>query len=141
VQEALLNFIWLVISAAGVWIWLSRWRPRYARNEDRLNQGWMALIVLIFLLFPVISMTDDLHPGPAYAEDSSASKRRMPALQQSAAHRVHSNTHSAAVASLPPQANFTVNLLFSANIVVEKTFAYSSLRSVSTGRSPPALSL
>ncbi len=137
--ESLLNLIWLLISVAGIWIWLRRWSPRYAGNAARVSQGWMALIVLIFLLFPVISMTDDLHPGPAYAEDSSASKRRAPELHQAAAHRVHSNAPAAAVAILPPNANFDIAFCQFANLEIERPFASSASRFTVSGRSPPAL--
>ncbi len=139
-METLLNLFWLLISVAGIWIWLRWWSPRHAGNEARLSQGWMALIVLIFLLFPVISMTDDLHPGPAFLEDSSASKRRAPALRQAAAHRVHSQARSAAVATLPPNPVFAVALLHSANLVVERSVASSASRLTISGRSPPAIS-
>jgi len=141
VLEALLNLAWLLLSVAGIWIWLRRWGPRYAGDKARQSQGWIALVVLIFLLFPVISMTDDLHPGPAYAEDSSASKRRAPALHQTAAHRVHSNAQSAGVAALPPNPDFAIALFFSANFVVERSVASSASPFTAPGRSPPAISL
>ena len=99
----------------------------------------VALIVLIFLLFPVISMTDDLHPGPAFLEDSSASKRRAPALRQAAAHRAHQHAQSAAVATLPPNPDFALALLNSANLAVERSFASSASRLTISGRSPPAI--
>jgi hypothetical protein len=138
-METLLNLIWLVISVAGIWIWLRWWSPRHVGNEARLKQGWMALIVLIFLLFPVISMTDDLHPGPAYMEDSSASKRRAPALRQAAAHRIHSHTQSAAVATLPRNPDFALALLDSVKLAVERSFASSASRLTASDRSPPAI--
>jgi len=124
---------------AGIWIWLRWWSPRHAGNEARLKQGWMALIVLVFLLFPVISMTDDLHPGPAFLEDSSASKRRAPALRQAAAHRVHSHASAAVVATLPPNPDFALALLDSAKLGVERSFASSAPRLTLSGRSPPAI--
>jgi hypothetical protein len=138
-METLLNLIWLFISVAGIWIWLRWWSPRHAGNEVRLKQGWMAVVVLIFLLFPVISMTDDLHPGPAYMEDSSASKRRGPALRQAAAHRIHSQARSAAVATLPPNPDFALALLDAANLAVERSFASSASRLTVSGRAPPAI--
>lgn len=138
--EALLNLAWLLLSVAGIWIWLRRWSPRHTGNQARLSQGWIALVVLIFLLFPVISMTDDLHPGPAYAEDSSASKRRAPALHQTGAHRVRSNAQSAGVATLPPNPDFSFAVLSSANLVVGKSFASSASPFAAPGRSPPAIS-
>lgn len=137
--ETTLNLVWFSIAVAGIWLWRSRWSARCAGDEPRVGQGWMALAVIIFLLFPVISLTDDLHPGPAYLADNSASKRCAPALHQSAARRVHRHARTVEAATLPPDPKFDVALLFFAKLAVGRSVASSAFGFASPGRSPPVL--
>ena len=138
--ETILNLVWFFIAVAGIWLWRNRWSARHAGDETRMGQGWMALVVIIFLLFPVISLTDDLHPGPTYLEDSSASKRRAPALHQAAVHRVQSHARQRAEpAALPPDPTFGVASLIFANLAVGRSVASSPFLLADSGRSPPAI--
>src|SRR5215469_3575253 len=55
--ELVLNLVWLVTS-----LLLARWWVRATRS-GRARNGWQAIVslcILLLLLFPVISMTDDL---------------------------------------------------------------------------------
>lgn len=56
-MEFLLNFLWLSLSLTLVFAW------RRAARHGHTKHTWttfVALALLLFLLFPVISMTDDL---------------------------------------------------------------------------------
>jgi hypothetical protein len=70
--ETLLNLVWLAISAALLLICGSH----IVRAENRSRgMAAIALICLICLLFPVISMTDDLNSGnPAFLDPTKAKK-------------------------------------------------------------------
>lgn len=76
-MELLLNLAWLlvaVVSAIGL--------LRYARNRENSQSFWVmatAMLCVVVLLFPVISMTDDLHAEVFMAEESG--KRRVIAPQ------------------------------------------------------------
>ena len=89
-MEVLLNTIWLLV-AIGAFLF---WRPeRYrgtptARDHDR-SFGILALACALVLLFPVISLTDDLHAEQVrhgrfipHGDESPESGARMPARRQ-----------------------------------------------------------
>ncbi|HVW79087.1 MAG TPA: hypothetical protein VHB45_15845 [Alloacidobacterium sp.] len=61
-MEFLLNIVWLVISACIVLLWKKGGRGDSAdpRPIDRRTQ-YIALAMLILILLPVVSMTDDMH--------------------------------------------------------------------------------
>jgi hypothetical protein len=86
-MEALLNLAWLVIAIATVCIFRGVWRKRKATTLLE----WVALGTFLFLLFPVISLTDDLHPELVLAEGATSRKHflltsaRGPASQSHAA--------------------------------------------------------
>src|SRR5579863_9517469 len=69
-MELLLNLVWLVIALAAIFL---------LRGNSRCRKGpslreWIALATFLFLLFPVISLTDDLHPEIALAEAATGKK-------------------------------------------------------------------
>ena len=73
-MEVLLNTIWLLV-AIGAFLF---WRPeKYTRTptarDHKKSFGILALACALVLLFPVISLTDDLHAEQAAMEDSSRS--------------------------------------------------------------------
>lgn len=63
-MELLLNSIWLLIATTLLLLWRVRWLPQLrARAADRRKwQSFIGLICVLALLFPAISLTDDLHP-------------------------------------------------------------------------------
>jgi len=55
-MESALNFAWMVLAALMLWLWL-----RYAPSEGASQRTQIvALVVIILILFPAISVTDDL---------------------------------------------------------------------------------
>ncbi len=71
-MELLLNTLWLLLALASFAYCQpfdrrrerGRWRKKFSRST-------VALVCALALLFPVISLTDDLHGESAVAEDSS----------------------------------------------------------------------
>jgi len=76
-MELLLNLTWLLVAAMCAIGLLRR-----ARREPNSANIWLfaaAMLCIVVLLFPVISMTDDLHAEVFTAEESG--KRRVVAIQ------------------------------------------------------------
>jgi len=70
--ELLLNLCWLLLIGPGIYLWL-----RQRRHAKPILQFSIALVCLLFLLFPVISATDDLHAMRQEMEESGPSKRAL----------------------------------------------------------------
>jgi len=70
-MELLLNLAGVLVAVAMVCLWL-RWAPR--AGVDRRTQ-LVALALLILILFPVISVTDDLLAAQNPAETDSCVRR------------------------------------------------------------------
>jgi len=68
--ELLLNLCWLLLIGPGIYLWL-----RQRGRTKSAFQFSIALTCLLFLLFPVISVSDDLHAMRAEMEESSPGKR------------------------------------------------------------------
>ncbi len=74
-MELLLNAIWLLLATAAFGFWLHR-----KRSGVRAHAGLHGLLVVgcvVILLFPVISMTDDLHYQQFAIEDASGSYKKI----------------------------------------------------------------
>ena len=92
-MELLLNLFWLLLIGPGVYLWL-----RERRRAKSLFQFSIALCCLLFLLFPVISASDDLHAMRQEMEESSPSKRALKQI----AKRAPGQDSSAPPAQLTP---------------------------------------
>jgi hypothetical protein len=76
-MELLLNLLWLMLAVPAVW--LLRRDPTCARSS-RCRSGLCPAVLLgciLVLLFPVISVTDDLHAMRPEMEESSPSRRAI----------------------------------------------------------------
>jgi hypothetical protein len=134
-MELLLNLVWLTFALLALG---SRWQARSERHRDRLTPLVVLSCVLI-LLFPVISVTDDLHPIRPEMEESSVSKKIKAA-------RHASSNHSAVFDSLPTQS--ACSFLFSPHSrICGQVLAELALLPESVGlckdacRAPPASTL
>jgi len=72
-MELLLNLAWLLLALPAFWLWRD---SRTARRFSSL-QCLLALGCLLFILFPVVSATDDLRAMRNEMEESPASKRSV----------------------------------------------------------------
>jgi FtsH-binding integral membrane protein len=81
--ESALNIVWLILSALLV-VCCSLWgRPAFNSRKQRIVIAVALACLIAFLLFPVISMTDDLTSG-AVAADTPNYKHWFPTAELSA---------------------------------------------------------
>jgi hypothetical protein len=73
-METILNLLWLSIALAAIGVWRFRWLPSRHHSRTRLCREAIALLCALALLFPAISLTDDLHPE-SVAVDAGWGKR------------------------------------------------------------------
>jgi hypothetical protein len=90
-MELVLNLAWMVLAALTYWMWVG-YAPR--KGADRRTQ-LVALALVILILFPVISVTDDLLMAQNPAETDCCQRK----------DHVHANhhplPHPAPVSALP----------------------------------------
>lgn len=119
-METILNLVWLAVTLAALWLWLFRWKGARRKPGHDVRLEAVAMVCILALLFPVISLTDDLHPE-VIPVDAASSKRALCLL---AAHHAHGS-----------QAGTTSHQQFAFNIV--RTAAANPERQ-SAGSLPPA---
>jgi hypothetical protein len=77
-MELSLNLFWLLLVVVSVVAWRRQGSPRHRPQGARGSRhGLITLGCLLALLFPVISITDDLHAEQAIIEDLNPSKRAV----------------------------------------------------------------
>lgn len=139
--ETFTNVLWLTTAILLVGLWRMRWsKSRPAARADFPSEV-IALVCLISLLFPIISMSDDLHPEIVAMEDVVSGKRNLAVVLANIQHvrkmpevpRIHS---SAAI--LPGTAPLTLLTGFTL-VLCWAIPACSSVPATRLGRSPPAL--
>jgi hypothetical protein len=139
-METLLNLVWLAVTVAAIWLWRFRWTVsrRNPRHSTRMEA--VAMVCILALLFPVISLTDDLHPETV-AVDAASGKRNACLIAAGAFHlqcaTVGSGTQLMVAMNSRPIA--AVNFIFSEIASPHKLHIASYLASNSPGRSPPSL--
>jgi hypothetical protein len=89
-MELVLNLVWILLAMVLVRFWLRTASPRTASTMAQV----VALTMLIVILFPVISVTDDLEAIQNPAEIDCCARRNHAASC--------SHTRFPAVATLPP---------------------------------------
>lgn len=73
--ELFLNLVWLGIACATCGAFVSWLRQQPRGHRDRKVHVALALVCGIALLFPIISVTDDLHSDAAALEDWTSARR------------------------------------------------------------------
>ena len=79
-MELTLNLIWLVISASALGCWLLRLRAAQ-KNALGILTGFVVLGCAAVLLFPSISITDDLYAASDAVEDVTFAVRKAQPIQ------------------------------------------------------------
>jgi|SRR5579863_6275815 len=137
-MELLLNLSWLVIALAAVFMLRGNWR----RRKGPPLREWIALATFLFLLFPVISLTDDLHPEIALAE-AATGKKHFQILSGHGPNSQPQTSHSPGVHAIVVQSRLFPAPAVSFAALVDwgapKTF--SAPTEVTSGRSPPTILL
>ena len=136
-METVLNLIWLAITLAGVWLWWFRWFKSRGNQRGRIYPETVAIVCLIALLFPVISLTDDLHPEIMMAECASAKRNFCllvagPRISNAAAAR---QVHATAALVARPFAR--IDLIATSLVLSPGILRTASADAVPLGRSPP----
>jgi hypothetical protein len=66
--ELLLNLIWLALSVTAVVSWILWRRSSSSEASPQMVRGLLVVVCILALLFPVISISDDLSQVPSLAE-------------------------------------------------------------------------
>jgi hypothetical protein len=139
-METFLNLVWLAVALAAIWLWRFRWAGSRQNPIYSSRMEAAAMVCLLALLFPVISLTDDLHPETAVV-DAASGKRNAILIAASASH-VRSST-------LTPGSRVNVGTIVRPFVGAQlASVEYSPVTSLhilvwiagsNSGRSPPAL--
>jgi hypothetical protein len=139
-METLLNLVWLAVTVAAIWLWRFRWtgsrrNPRFSTRVEAV-----AMVCILALLFPVISLTDDLHPETV-AVDAASGKRNACLIAASASHVRSATVGSGTqlMVGMTSRRIAAVNWIFSEFTSTFKLLISSYLANDSPGRSPPSL--
>jgi len=139
-METILNLVWLAVTVAAIWLWRCRWATSRRNPTHSTTMEAVAMVCVLALLFPVISLTDDLHPETV-AVDAASGKRNACLIAASAPHvraaTLSSGTHMALGTISKPLA--AVDLTISDISDIYKLHNSDILVSISRGRSPPSL--
>jgi hypothetical protein len=140
-METILNLIWLAVTLAALWEWRFRWAASRRDSRCDVRQETIAIVCLLALLFPVISLSDDLHPDIVPA-DTASSKRMHCLLVAHAVHGGSAKSHSGTQSSFALLSKFPFEVDPVSAGVLHSVQVSSSISSSfsSSGRSPPSLS-
>jgi hypothetical protein len=84
-METFLNLVWLAVALAATVLWQFRWARSQRHSCYSRRMEMAAMVCFLALLFPVISLTDDLHPETAVV-DAASGKRNACLIAASASH-------------------------------------------------------
>jgi hypothetical protein len=134
-MELLLNSIWLLTAISAFFIWQTKNCGAAARHEHIQSFRFLALTCALILLFPVISLTDDLHAEQLVMEDCSGSILKARAAVQGSVRAERSSSPAVLGAILHPA---PVLLVVTTQVVSPQTGAAArNLVCRHEGRSPP----
>ena len=134
-MEVLLNTTWLMVAIAAFLFWQVEMEGTPGCREHNRRYALLALTVVLILLFPVISLTDDLHAEQAAMEDSSRSVIKARNTLQSCL-RAGSASFVATVTHAPDPAA-ALHLFLGTVILLEAPLRCLPPISAHNGRSPP----
>lgn len=138
-MELWLNIFWFLLSLGAFALWLPRKDPssaRGARPGGCLRTSTMLALALV-VLFPSISLTDDLHAEQAVMEESSRSVLKARLLTQKCLRAGKSLTPLTAIMS--ESLSGAMGLVVGRVFLPEVRPLRSALIRPSQGRSPPFL--
>ncbi len=139
-MELVLNVLWLVIASASVCLWQRQWRRSKTghRRRDQSLGSFIALCCALFVLFPVISLTDDLHNELVVIEEWNSLRRT---LRAGGDHPTRSS--SGELMALPAH-TVLPDVFFFRGVIVGRVFPTAVrphtliLAGPSEGRAPPS---
>ncbi|MGD0222553.1 MAG: hypothetical protein ABSF71_09450 [Terriglobia bacterium] len=137
-MEVLLNTIWLLV-AIGAFLY---WRPEKYKGTPRAHGhdttfGILALACALVLLFPVISLTDDLNAEQFTMEDSFRTGVKARGLAQESLRATRSPFMVAVTTA--PDSTDPPHVFLGSVALVESRVLCLTLISPHEGRAPPSL--
>src|SRR5689334_14761123 len=69
-MELLLNLVWIATASAALVAWVAWRRSSDSDAVPKMLRGTMVVVCVLALLFPVISISDDLSQTPGLVESS-----------------------------------------------------------------------
>jgi len=128
-MELLFNLAWLLLALPACWLW----RDRIPSHKFSSRQCLLTLGCMLVVLFPVVSVTDDLRAMQAIMEESPNGRR---SLRQKSSDRLQNLKQSpqALVGCATPLVTFAENLR---QISIPSLFLPVSPAIERTGRAPP----
>jgi hypothetical protein len=99
--EIFLNLFWVAIA---IWSLTAATRGELRRDLHRIRMSAvLSVVCFLALLFPIVSITDDIHCDSQLGEEASATRRMRSVVEQSCAAPVAVLTNFAGADSLTPQ--------------------------------------
>jgi len=136
-MELLLNTIWLLVAIEAFLFWRpARYKGTPTVRDHNNSFGILALACALVLLFPVISLTDDLHAEQAAMEDSSRTVMKARNLLHGCL-RGGRSPFLATVTTAPYTAT-SLHMFFGSVVLIETRFLCLTLISPREGRAPPS---
>jgi hypothetical protein len=137
-MELLLNLAWLVISVVAILLLRGNWR----RRKGPALREWIALATFLFLLFPVISLTDDLHPEIALAE-AATGKKHFQILRAHGPDSQPQTSHAPGIRAVIFRSRIcpSPELECAGIFELDASIFLSAPTKVTSGRSPPSILL
>lgn len=138
-MELTLNVVWLFVAVGTFAFWRFRWTGVRAarRTPGRPRYVILALGCALLLLFPVISLTDDLHGDPAVMEESTRSVLKAGEAARGCLQAGKSFVPAASITR--GSSSGVYNIVFGNVLPAEVLIFWLVLTSPSEGRSPPHL--
>jgi len=134
-MEVLLNTIWLLVAASALLFWEFRAQKLPWHSRHYCRRRILSLVVVLVFLFPVISLTDDLHAEQAAMEDSSRTVIKARNMVQGCLRAAGTSFVPAVTRAADPAAGFY--LFMSAVIPFATALRCFTPVSAHDGRSPP----
>jgi hypothetical protein len=133
-MELLLNLAWLLLALPAYWLWRGARSVPQGRRFHSL-QCLLALACMLFILFPVVSATDDLHAMRAEMEESPAGKRTV---RQASNDKTPTWRRESPPALIGPAHLFTVAIQAWRPLATPRFILPAAPAIEPTGRAPPA---
>ena len=140
-METLLNALWVLICTVLVFRWRGHWLSQIRRrvHADAARQSFVSLVCLLALLFPAISLSDDLHPVVLALPDTKSSSVAALSHSHSTAHATSDVSRSHVGLAVVTSAHHSLALAHFVAFPSRRTVFLVPLRGLSTGRAPPSL--
>jgi hypothetical protein len=139
-METSLNLVLLGITLATIWLWRFRWTVSRRHPRNTFHVEVIAIVCVLALLFPVISLTDDLHPEIAVV-DSASGKRNHNLLNAPGARvdNAGATVHVHLAVALLPQSLGRISFVASGIVSTLRIVRPIAVGAAHLGRSPPSL--